>query len=145
MNQGACNRNTLHLAAGQISRTPVCQGQDADGCQHLARSLAALRFDDRQQIERQRDILRDAQVRQYMECLEDKSDRASTQQGDGVIVQCREVDAIEQHTAAIGFIEAGQQMSNVDLPTPDSPMMATYSPSQTSRFMFSKIGGRSIE
>ncbi len=45
-----------------------------------------------------------------MECLEDKSDRASTQQGDGIIVQCRKVDAIEQHTAGVGFIEAGQQI-----------------------------------
>ncbi len=50
-----------------------------------------------------------------MECLEDKSDGAATQQGDGVIIQCREVDAIKQHSAGVGFIEAGQQIEQCRL------------------------------
>src|SRR5450631_4234652 len=42
-----------------------------------------------------------------------------------------------------GRSRPASRFSSVDLPTPDSPIMARYSPRSSSRFKPSKIGGRS--
>src|ERR1700690_1685866 len=42
-----------------------------------------------------------------------------------------------------GRSRPASKFSSVDLPTPDSPMMARYSPRRSSSFKPSKIGGRS--
>ena len=60
--------------------------------------------------QRQRDILLDREVRQNMKGLKDKADHAAPQQCGRVVIQGSEVDALEQHAAAIGSIESGQQI-----------------------------------
>jgi hypothetical protein len=72
--------------------------------------LAALRFAYPKQVERQRHILFDRQIGQNMKGLEDKADGTPAQQRYRIIVQGGEVDALEQHAAAVGSIESGQQV-----------------------------------
>ncbi len=64
-------------------------------------AAAALGFRHSQQIEGQGDIFLDAEIGQYMKGLKDEPDRPAPQQGDGVIVQGRQIDALEQHAARV--------------------------------------------
>ena len=45
-----------------------------------------------------------------MKGLKHEADGAAAQQRDGVVVQSREIHAVEQHAAGVGAIEAGQQI-----------------------------------
>ncbi len=65
---------------------------------------------DREQLERQGDIAFDAQVRQHVECLEHETDGAPAQQRGRIIVELREVLALENHASRIGPIEPGEQI-----------------------------------
>ena len=107
---------------------------------------AALGFRHAQQIEGQGDVLLDAEIGQDVKGLKDESHRAAPQQSDRVIVQCRQIDAIEQHCGpSPARSRPASKLSRVDLPTPDSPMTARYSPCRSSRSSRSKIAGRSGE
>ena len=54
--------------------------------------------------------------------------RRAPQQRARVVVERREVDAVDATRPASGRSRPAIRLSSVDLPTPDSPMIATYSP-----------------
>src|ERR1700689_1640744 len=110
VHQGASDRHALNLAAGEFSGMTTRQRFDSHRTQHVVGALAALGFADAEQIERQRDILFDREIRQNMKGLKHKADGAPAQQRYLVIAQGSEVDALEQHAAAVGSIESGQQI-----------------------------------
>jgi hypothetical protein len=110
MHQCARNGNALQLAPRELFGMTLGQCFDSHRHQHFLRASAALGFSDSQQVQGKRYILFDRQVGQNMKGLEDKANGTAPQQRRGVIVQCRKIDAFENHSPAIGRIETRQEI-----------------------------------
>ena len=83
-----------------------------------------------QQLQRQRDVLRDGEVGQHVEGLEHEAHLRAAQQRGRVVVERAEVDVVEHDAPESGRSRPASRFSSVDLPTPDSPMIATISPAR---------------
>ncbi len=112
-----CARNRARVCAAlRGSRFPVGsrvalgERSDTHRRQHLRGAPTAFRLGCPQEIQGQGDVLLDAEIRQYVKRLKDESDSPATQQGDGVIIQGRQIGSFEQHSARIRLIETGEQI-----------------------------------
>ena len=110
MHQRPRDRHPLQLAAGELARQRIGAIVEADGGEHLADAPLALAGRHAEQRQRQRDVLRDAQVRQHVERLEHEAQPFAAQDGQRVVVERRQVDAAEPHRTGVGAVEAGDQV-----------------------------------
>ena len=82
------------------------------------------------------DILAHAKLVDEIEALEDEADVALAEVGELGLGQAGDLGAVEDVGAARSGCRACRStLSRVDLPQPDGPMIATNSPSATSRKM----------
>jgi hypothetical protein len=66
-----------------------------------------------------------------VEGLEHEADVLAPPERAGVVAEGADVHAIQRDRALVPVSSAAMQFSSVDLPTPDSPTMATNSPGAT--------------
>src|SRR5262249_29096594 len=78
------------------------------------------------------DVFGDREIDKGFELLKRASE---PQAADAVGPQAGDVAAIQKGATGIGWLEAGDQVEQVDLPAPFGPMMPTISPSFTSKAM----------
>jgi hypothetical protein len=129
VDQCAGNRHALLLAAGN----PVGQGfgilAQPDPVEQLAR-LRPPRFLVQAGInQRQGDVVLQAHARQQVEALKDETQRAVAQNGQRILVHLRDVAPGEKIIAlTVGVSRQPSRFMKVDLPEPDGPMIARYSP-----------------
>ena len=133
MDERARDGDALQFAAGELARharAAIAPGRPRPS---IAATRASASVRAAEQRERQRDVLRDRQVGQHVERLEHEADRARGGTRQRVVVESRParlpsttiVPASARSRPAI-------RLSSVDLPTPDSPRIATSSPRATS-------------
>ena len=134
-----CDRHALLLTAGQLARQVPRPVSHADALERLVDALAPLGLGHPHVGERQLDVLVDRQVADQVEALEDEPDLAvpraralgDRQALDRPIVQ--PVLALR-----VGVSSRPRIDSSVDLPQPDGPAIATYSPKSIVRWMPSR-------
>ncbi len=110
MHQCARHRDALQFAARQLARRRLAALAEADRRQQFHRACVALGGIDAEQHQRQLDVLRDGQMRQDVEGLEDEADLVPPQAGAGVLVEPRDVLAADDDAAGVRRIEAGDQV-----------------------------------
>ena len=103
------------------------RARPAHGVEHRRRCRRRPRL-NRLATRRQGDVLLQGEVGQDVEGLEDETQLVPPPAGQRRFVEPAKVFAIEHDIALIGPVEPAMRLSSVDLPTPDSPTMATYSP-----------------
>ncbi len=91
-----------------------------------------------QQQQGQTDVLRHIQVGQHVERLKHKAQLFPPPVGTLHLVEAAQVDAVLGDGPLFQSSSAAMQLSRLDLPTPDSPTMATNSPGATLRFTWLK-------
>ena len=109
MHQRARDRDALQLAAGELARHARRALGEADRREHLRDARVAVRAADAEQRQRQRDVLRDGQVGQHVERLEHEAHAGAAQHGQRIVVERREIDAVERDRAGVGAIETGDR------------------------------------
>ena len=97
--------------------------------QRLARALQPLLLGDAGVDQRQLDVVQRGGARQQVEGLEDEADLAVADRGQLVVVHLGD-DLAAQDVACprMGVSRQPMMFMSVDLPEPDGPMTATYSP-----------------
>jgi hypothetical protein len=101
MHEGAGDGRALHLAAGERSRPPRGQFREAHRRERFADARLALGARDPVERERQRDVVRNAQVGQQVEGLEDEAHVAPAPEGERPVVAVIERTALEGHRARV--------------------------------------------
>ena len=101
--------------------------------EHSPRASRLRRGSDADQRQRERDVLPHRQVRQHVKGLEDEAHLLAPQRGQRVVVECARDRRRQRIEPASGRSSPATRLSSVDLPIPDSPIIATYSPARTSR------------
>lgn len=128
VHQGAGNRHPLQLSARELLRQTCAQAFEPDGLQHGLHPRVVVLA---QQQQRQGDVLRDIQMRQDVEGLKHKADPGAAQQG-ALVVPIVPRSSPARLTVPVSQLSSpAMQLSRVDLPTPDSPTIATNSPAAT--------------
>ncbi len=97
-----------------------------------ARALACA---DARVKERKRDVLNRIRTGEQVEALEHEAEFAQADLRERVVVEIRNVLAVEHVRPVVARSRQPMMFISVDLPEPDGPMIATYSPCRTSRSM----------
>ncbi len=115
VHEGARNRGALHLSAGKCPGAPRAEAFHPHRREGRLGAHAPLARRNRKQRERERDILRDAEVRKQVERLEDKADMTAPPQRERVVVLVGKRFRIEADLAAIGPIQSRDQVEECRL------------------------------
>ena len=110
MHERACDRHPLQLATRQLARSTVSARLETHGTQHFVRPRVGVVSMRAEQRERQRHVLRDAQVGQHVKRLEHKAHPMPPQQRERVIGERRDVDAVDADRSTVRALEACYQI-----------------------------------
>ncbi len=133
--EGAGDGDALALAAGHFVGLVVDAVSEADIGQRFEGGLAAFVGGDAGVNQGQFDIAEGGGAGQEVESLEDEADFAVANFGEFVVIQLADVGAVEVVGAAEQVSRQPSRFIRVDLPEPEGPMMATYSPRSTASEM----------
>ena len=112
--EGARDRDALLLAAGELARVVAEPRAEADLLEHRPR--AGARIAPAGELERQHHVLVRRQRRHEVEGLEHEADVAGARLGAAVLVERRELDALEPDAARARLVEAGEQREQRGFP-----------------------------
>ena len=118
VDQCAGDRDALQFAAGQFARHARAALAETDGGEHRAHFLLRRRIGDADERQRQRDVLPDGQVRQHVEGLEDEAHLHAPERRQRIVVERREVDAVEMDRTGVGTIEPRDEIEQRGLADP---------------------------
>ena len=107
MHQGARHRHPLQLPATELLRQAVAQPAQAHGVQHGLHAGVVVLV---QQHQRQRHVLRHAQMCQHMKSLKNKADFLAAQAGQSFLThaaQATQVYAVQHHRATLPGVQSG--------------------------------------
>ena len=105
VHQRARDRDPLRFTPGEHLHRIVGPPAQADRLEHRQRARPRLGARHLEQLQRQRDVLQQRQLRQQVEGLEHEADAPAPQRGERVVAKRGEVDAVEQYAAAVGPVE----------------------------------------
>src|SRR5699024_11205252 len=106
--QGAGDRDALHLAAGELRgevREPV--GDAEGGGDRLQPCPVRARAGE---LERQQDVLLGRQHRQQVEGLEDEADLLPPQLGERIVAEGGDLGAVQQDRTGVDHVEPGEDV-----------------------------------
>ena len=110
VDDGASDRDALHLAAGQLVRKmPRPLGQ-ADPVEHFMHTLLDVAARDARQRQRERDVLEDIQRRDEIEELKDVADRLAPQHRELSLIERRGLLIAEKNAAARWAVDGADQI-----------------------------------
>ena len=101
MDQRPCDRDALHFAPGEFPRHAGCVTGEADFRKHAGDADLHLRIWNTIQSKRQRDVLRHAQIRQNVKCLEHEPHVLPSQHRQRIVVERAQIGAIQAYMAKL--------------------------------------------
>ena len=130
----AGDRDALLLAAGELVRPVAGPVREADGGERLEHALPSLARGEARVDERQLDVLGGGRAGQQIVGLEDESDPQRRAPAPGATRErCVTSSSRSRYEPVVGRSRQPRIPSSVVLPEPDSPMIATNSPSSTAK------------
>lgn len=106
MDQRSRQRHALLLTPGQLGGQTRFTSTKPQRLEQCARPIRRVAIAQPQELERERRVLEDREIRKKMKRLKYESHGATAKHGTAIIVQIGNDDAIEDHRSAIGPIEA---------------------------------------
>ena len=110
VDQRACDRDALQLAAGQLARQARRAVGEPDRVEQRRDARIVRRIAHAVERERQRHVLADRQVGQHVERLEHEADALAAEPRARVVVERAERDAVDDDAAGVRHVEPGDQV-----------------------------------
>ena len=129
VHERAGDRDALALPSGQLVRADVSSAIGSSTFSSAARARSWRSFGRHAGIdERQLHVVERRRARQEVERLEDEADLLVADPRQLVVVHLADALAVQQVLPFVGVSRQPIRFISVDLPEPDGPMIATYSP-----------------
>ncbi len=110
VDDGASDRDALHLSAGELIRKVPCPFGQPDSLEHFVHSLLDVAAWDARQRQRERDVLEHIQRRNEIEKLKDIADRVAPQHRELSFIERRCLLIAEKDLAARWAVDGADQI-----------------------------------